>query len=456
MKLPKMKMWLFNAATPSGMGTTGLYCAAFGAWLSPPLSSAGQLLMLIGLIRLRPSWASLGRDRLLRLSAVYTAYVLMRTLWAGVADPFHWVDHMDQAGDLVRLGFGTVLLPAIWMARDSRCLFRVALLALCGFAIEIGRHADGHQLATLLHSRPGFGMPVNAFGLYCAVALLCLIVLSPRILRHRQSKPFFTISAVLLICGIAAMALGLVISQSRSAWLAIAAGGVLVAMLWWWHCRVRKGTATVNWSQIVVWGLGLVVVCGMVFPFREVVFQRLTTEKQTIEAFLGGVENDNYDSVSSRFYIWHLAVNSLCAKPLFGWGPAGPQILLDEQTSIQVRGYNLRDFHNSYLEVAVQLGMVGCLFWAGFLWMLMTALADAHRKGWLPVDIYLFIAGSVLTFMVSTAFNLRTGDHNGREFVALFGGMAYTFRFRWLHAQTSFEASSKILPVSPGEGPPVA
>lgn len=434
------------------MGIFGLYAMALGAWLSPPLSMAGQLMMLVGLIRLHPSWVRLANDRLVQMTTVFTAYVLLRTLVAGVGDTAHWVDHAEQGLDLIRLGFGALLLPAFWMARDRTRLARVALLAVCGFVFGVLTHEDIRRGAELLYDRPGFGMPVNAFGLYCAIALLGLVVCAARILKNGNRPLSFAARGAVWGAAVVGMVAGLVVSQSRSAWLGLSVGFPLAALLAWRLHRVGIRRKAVQRPQVILWGLVLLIVLVIVVLGRDQIGRRMTAEIQTIQAFLTRTENDSYDSVSSRLYIWQLAVDSLRAKPFFGWGPAGPQILLDQQTSIQVRGSDLRDFHNSYLEILVQLGLTGGLLWAGFLWLLLSALAAARREGWLPADVFLLVMGGGLVFMIATAFNLRTGDHSGREFVALFGAMAYAYRLRWLCRNASPRVPTAAIAVPPDRG----
>jgi O-antigen ligase len=297
-------------------------------------------------------------------------------------------------------------------------------------------HADYTTLGAALLHRPRLGMNPNSYGLYFTVAFIGLMLYAPRILKETSSRlgfwgrGFFWAGALMLV------SFGLVISKSRSAFLGLGVAGLIVVVLARKEWRGAIHLAVPR-KPMLAWGVGLLAVVLIVGGQWQLIRGKIYKEAGTIHSLLEGAEVTDNNSVSARVYLWQLGINSILARPFFGWGPGGPRHLLDRDPSIHVREGNLPDFHNSYIQILLELGIVGGLLWILLLGLLTNACLAARRYNWIPADLYLLLVGGALAFMVATAFNLRTGDFYGREFVALWGAMAYAFSLRKIWPQTA-------------------
>ena len=84
--------------------------------------------------------------------------------------------------------------------------------------------------------------------------------------------------------------------------------------------------------------------------------------------FTRGESSAQLATLNSRTSLWNLALQAIDQRPLFGYGVGASHVLFLDQTG-------LGGAHNAYLNVTVDLGVVGLLVWCAILLSTGTAVA---------------------------------------------------------------------------------
>lgn len=139
--------------------------------------------------------------------------------------------------------------------------------------------------------------------------------------------------------------------------------------------------------------------------------------------------NDGY---SHRVRFWKMGLKKWLERPILGWGPGSVRYLFEHSTNkmIRSRSQSRHDFHNTYLQLLVQTGLMGIFFFIAQLWLVVKSAWDARIKGWMSSEVFFFIVGSLSLFLIMCLADMRTKNHYGRFFLIIIGGIAYAFRFR--------------------------
>ena len=417
----------------TGLGLSGLYLFSFGAYVSPFLSAVGAGFMFMAFCMRLPALPSIRFDSLLMLSLIFTVYLVVRTILAITEFPQTRNTQIDQALDLFRLGYLFAVVTAFWLADSPRRIYRVLFLALCGLVVRILIKVEFNGLEEFLTGRPGFGMPANAFGLYTAVTLLGLLLLAPTFWGTLKKRKNLILRVTIWLCLVAVFLQGLIISQSRSAFLAvlIVFPPLLGIKLFVW-CKSKYRGHIKQASMLA--GFSILVIIFVLFANLSIIKNRITSELEAFNLIASGkAAGTAYVSITMRYEALRLGIVKWLERPMFGWGPGSSSYLIKNSNleifDARYHGGIVKDFHNSYLETLVQIGLVGAAFFAIALWLMIKTVWQAYRAGWLSLEVFLFIVGALGLFLVATSFNLRTGDHLGRHHLTLFGGIAYAFRF---------------------------
>ena len=211
----------------------------------------------------------------------------------------------------------------------------------------------------------------NVLGGHAAIGLILsfgLLVTWPRVWR-----------ALIVIAWAIAWTL-LLITFSRSAWLAAAAGSLAASVLLWrgrhWHRQTITGALTL--LAIVVF-----VTAGFAAVFQPFLAGRVDAASQPYEAF----------SVSERQGMIDVAGQLIASHPLSGVGAAN-----FSSASRELLGYPLDWVHNVPLLVTSEMGLIGL---AAFLGMIGSMLAVGWRR-WRARSIsrwHALIGGSLVALL---------------------------------------------------------
>jgi O-antigen ligase len=418
------------SVTSRYLGLGGMYLFAFAAWWSTSLANLGLGLMALAFLLRLPAEKWLWRDALFIISLLFGVYLMIRTVGAVVEFPFTKSEQINRALDLYRLGFLLTVVFAFWLSGERRRILHVLNLALAGFLFRMILHYESGDLERFLAgARASFDMSPNAFGLYCSVALLGLILGFSLFLSHqgRRYEPF--LRGAIWLAATSVVAIGLVFSQSRGAWLGI----VLVLPVMVFVQAFFSGKQGGSWRRTVAGVVllsGLVVVGFLGFSAKDMAKNRAVQELDTLRSILSGQESHlAFDAYGMRYHWWRFGVGRWFKRPWFGWGPGTVAHLFrhSENPLIRQHSRQFKDFHNSLLQILVQIGLVGLGFYVAFFCVILRAAWKGYRAGWLDLELYLITVGSLVLFIISSLANLRTRDHFGQFHLILFAGIAYAY-----------------------------
>lgn len=194
----------------------------------------------------------------------------------------------------------------------------------------------------------------NVFAVHCLIGMIAALA-GVVLTRHRRIP--FLLSAVTFLGAIVA---------SRSATSTFVAAVVIV--VWLLVLFMRRLPAQHRKRGAVGIGVGVTVVGIVLFIVRDSVF-----------ALLGRGE-----TLSGRTAIWEVALEAAGQRPLtgFGWAafwiPANPLY----ESNGETLGLFFTHAHNSYLEILLQLGVVGViLVYSALVWALVSATRGALFEG---------------------------------------------------------------------------
>ena len=424
----KIQAWL------QSLGVLGLYLFSLSAWASTAFSYLGLEMMILPIL-LTPSIAKQSwKDPLVKLSVAFTVLVLGIMVWAGSTFPGTWRYQIKETKDLLEMGFFYIPLVAFWISGDPKRSKRALALALIGFVARVCYAflgPEGYEvLSDPMNYRFRAGMPANAFGVYASIAMLGIVLLAPAFWGSLKFRSRFTLRVTLWGVVFLALFQGMMFSQSRSAWAALfMILPVLVGILFW--DRWRKSDPLKRKQMIWTLAAGLLVTAALLALNRNILSNRMLTASDSIskisEGDISGMSLPAL-SLSIRFYLWNHAWEKWKERPVFGWGPGGGHFLLKklkDPNLFALHPEGVENFHNSFVQIAIQMGVAGLLCCGAFLYILFYSGWRSFRAGDLSLDIFLTVMGAWVLFLLATMSNIRTDDHLGQFFAYLFGGIAY-------------------------------
>ncbi|TVQ87603.1 MAG: hypothetical protein EA400_11170 [Chromatiaceae bacterium] len=333
---------------------------------------------------------------------------------------------------------------AVALGGNERRLVRLLLLALLGLLLGILWRQDwallGSDLQRFMISRQGFGFPAIVFALFAGTALLGLLVLRERCWGqcggpHRGQRWLLWVLAILAIAQVFVLAL------SRGAWLAFLVTLGLAAVLHWRQRLQQRrqarqyhpngsaagAPAPQRPARALALALALLVIGLNAGPIVD----RLGQEWDEVQAILDSGEA--FMPSSSLGYRWQAQWFGLARwreRPWLGWGPGASPLLLarhaDEGFLVKDDA-SLRHLHNTYLEVLVQLGLIGLLLWLALLLALLRGLAAAVTASRLSPDLGRFLGLALVFMAVWGLFDFHALSQAWRGYWALLAGSALSF-----------------------------
>jgi len=420
----------------------GLYLTALSLFLIPVGVAFGLVLIWLGFL------LSLGARRRLPLSSgvwlgvAFGAYVVVNGVFAALPESSPtW--RLARAGDWVQL---CVFMPAAYALRgDSQRLLRLLFLALVGLLLGMLWRLDWGLLLSdasgFLSSRPGFGFPAIVFALFSGIALIGLFVFRERCWMA-STRLIAALRVTAWIIATAMVAQGFMLTLSRGAWIALVLTGI--AAIWLPRLLRQAGRldphpsesqpSPSNWSaaagpprSALHWFVGVLLLGLVVFnapPFVD----RLSQEQAALSAELAGeADAGAQSSLSLRWGAQRFGFEAWIERPLLGWGPGSSDTLLAASANPVSQGDGggvLAHLHNTYLELLVQLGLLGLVLWCGIFICLFMSLVTAWRRGRLTPDTARFLILAMVYLSIWNLFDFHALHQDWRGLWTLLAGAA--------------------------------
>jgi O-antigen ligase len=246
---------------------------------------------------------------------------------------------------------------------------------------------------------------------------------------------------------------GFVLTLSRGAWLALAC---TVAVAVWMDRRgyfaagsneiagvspgARSGESIgdgpavsaaegrmTHLRRLLPW-LGGLLLTGLLALNAGSIFDRLGEESDALSAIFSGDTDDSaQSSLGLRWHAQRFGLSLWLERPCLGWGSNASHALIasSAQPALGVGGDEVLDhLHNTYLELLVQLGLIGLLLWVGLFVSLFLSIAHAWRARLLSADLARFLTLAIVYLSVWDLFDFHALHQDWRGAWALLAGSA--------------------------------
>ncbi|MCE7979628.1 MAG: O-antigen ligase domain-containing protein [Caldilinea sp. CFX5] len=284
-------------------------------------------------------------------------------LWTpiGLVNAVQWERSWHAIGFVA---FGIALLFALlnWPPTQQRPWLMAALLSLAGLALAIlgpmilrrlpqeflrfSEELARSKPADLFNAGETINANVLAGGLLLPIPLLTALALRCDLARRRWLPPLLLLPTALLLAT-------LLLAQSRGAYVAVALSLLLVLILRW------------RWA-------GLIVLVGAIAAGTVLSLDGLGALAATVS------NEGSIGSLSGRWEIWGRTLQAIADFALTGIGIGSFDLVIPHlYPYVEVRNV-IPHAHNLLLQVAVDLGLPGLLFygwlWGAVFWIFSTIL----------------------------------------------------------------------------------
>lgn len=396
----------------------GLDVTALALFSAPAGVSVGLALMLLAFVLVlfrRPGWpVSAG----VLLAVGFAVYAMVEGVFGSYPGGTYGM-RLEAAAQWAQL---MLFVPVAYLlGGDQPRVLRLTGLALIGLVVGALWRLDWALLitdpGTFVQLRPGFGFPANVFALFSGTALIGLVILrqrcwavgGPRALRLGL---WWLVSL--------AVAQGFLLTLSRGAWLALA----LTAAVGLVSALRRSG-----WRAPPRFALVLAAGCvALLLLYSAPMAERLAWEWDTVRGMIAGEIDYAADSpLSQRWHAQRFGLAAWLQHPWLGWGPGASRALLaaSDDPAVLLAGYGpMEHLHNTYLELLVQLGLLGLTLWLGLSLLLLRSVLKGRAAGRIDADVARFLALSLLYLMLWNLFDFHAMHQPWRAFWMLLAGGA--------------------------------
>jgi O-antigen ligase len=181
-----------------------------------------------------------------------------------------------------------------------------------------------------------------------------------------------------------ASSMSLVISFSRSLWLAFAVMIILLAV--YFKVKIR-----ISWRRLFIWGVGMLFVAiinlGLITGIVNVKFPGASGNNVSAVSLIGDrLTTTDEAAIGSRYQLLKPLLNKFLDKPILGsgFGTTVSYQTLDPRTKTVNGGwYTTYAFEWGFLDILVKIGVIGLLAYLFFIWRVISA---GIKKFGGPVD----------------------------------------------------------------------
>lgn len=403
------------------MALIGIGLLAFSGLLEPNLASEGGVLVVLAfLLTAKQSSRLLIHSHLFWLAIIFSCYVVVRALIGYQEFPELSGNRNPKLEDLIRASGLVSLLIAIFLRNNKQRIHLVLWLAAISYVLGCLNLLDWLVVQEQgLATRSIFVTNPNIIGLFSAAAslggILGLLHISRRTDSAALRLPFLGAMTLFL----AFSTTMLILSQSRSAWLAMLLVTPAILCAWWLRTPREQRPTVKRWHLAVA-----VCILASLLTFLHPV---ITERWERTQADIGSLsmeigEKGRIHNISTRLEMWRIATETSAERPIFGWGHGSAQLFLLAENPELLRDRN--HFHSLYLTLLNNFGLTGLLLfisiYGAFSWRVVAFMRHPGASPELPI----FLLGSLAIFAIVTIFQLRLNDTTGVYYLILFGALA--------------------------------
>jgi len=418
-----------RARLATRLSQIGLVYFSFSAFYGPAQANQGFIIMLAALVIGRTiDGRRLIKDPLCITSLLFIAYVIIRGAAAALNIPVERDHILEYTVDWAKLG----LLPALFAAAAIRISrfqpFHIIGLAIAGFFLKITLRIDWtnpyayfEKFFTQEHARATFGYSVINLPLWALFFIIGLIIYSDDYVVD-DSKVLMFIRTALFLATINLLFFIIIISKTRSIWIlsCIFIPTSILLKIFQFNKIPKKIISLLILTILLVPGY-------FIYTRYEFFKVRLTAEREVIRQLLAAdVQNVPRSSISERYYMYKVFFELAPERPLLGWGPGQTKRLLERS------GYPGLDtaphFHNIFVEIILQLGLVGLGIFTAMIAILFKACLSLQHAVYDQSKFKWFLLCSAAIFCATGLINHTLWSTATPYFFTMMVGIAYAPR----------------------------
>ncbi len=412
---------LFSIQTLTKIGM--LIFAIFG-WLGVAGSSFGAgLLLVIALFQFPDFWNKMVTQPIFWLSLGAILFLILLSLFTDSIDQLTSEYAVKYTKSMIYLWLFIIIGWHLYSHNEmARWMIGVAIL---GLIAKILMETDWHNFNLFINRRQDFGFSIAGAGLHIALSIWGLIILS--IFIYKKYIGIFRLLIILLalVC-VVVLGEASVVTQARSSWVSMWAGFVFVFILL--VLKEKKILHLFNIQQLAFSVALIFIILGILIAANyKILSNRITDDNGVYGTLLSfNREQIPYNSaVGARAHMLLYGMNLWLEKPFFGWGVGSSRSLLAQDEIIKAGDHP--HFHNNYLEILVEQGVVGFSFYFVAFVLLMHGLFKAYSEGVVPKDIFYYLIGSWVMVLVWSLADSRMVHADLRFVLLLLSGMTFAF-----------------------------
>ncbi|MCA0976704.1 O-antigen ligase family protein [Halomonas denitrificans] len=378
----------------------------------------------------------LWRENELRSSAVFWCLlgVVATQLISWVAGYYHHPAWLPSNPEIDRLGKWFLFVGVAFWLGGSYFNVKLALsLALLGFLAtcfffngSLGQWARGLQgqridldIRNAQHTAMFFG-----------VALIGLLSF---VRRCFSGGRIAWLTGTVWVFAFAICLLGVVVTQTRAVWLAMAVVTFLaICILVVAALRGRFSRSARRQGVIAILSVAALAVIATV-TFKDTLQTRLAAEHSVMaHAVQGSWEKVPYSSVGTRLHTWRAGLEWIAERPILGWGGDARGLVIDHTEwlpSIVKRNYG--HLHNTLLDFLVSYGLLGLsvisvlVVWTGL------GSYKSWKAGVMPTEVFVFGWAFFVYYFIVSLFESYSFFWTGSYIQNVVMGVVVTFIWRW-------------------------
>lgn len=379
----------------------------------------------------------LRKNPLIRLGIVFFLYIVASIVWHRLTLPDYFPSTTSDRRFLRVLYF----IAIAYAVAHSRFLtaWRLLGVAFAGLLIYLVIHFDSAEwLRAWQGERVDFGIHnAQHTGVVFATCTLAFIVFAPRFYRWVRSAPkaICCIGVFLWLAALLFTQWGVFVSQTRAVWLGLSITLLLSPLLLAWAHTIGGNSSLslrrAMFGFIIAIAGFIALAAGLDVP--EKVSDRLAQEQVTWESLRQAASHENQDlsSIEVRVASWSAAAGWIMERPFMGWGGRGSRPLIDESELFsEAFKETFNHLHNSYLQVLVEVGLIGALFILTLIILLGRATIRSLQQQSMPSDVFVFSWLFFAFWLVVNIFESYIIYPTGTYLVAIIAGFFYSFCIR--------------------------
>ncbi|SFM48704.1 O-Antigen ligase [Ectothiorhodospira mobilis] len=389
------------------------------------------MLVLLTAVRAPVFWRDMRHQPLFWYSIVLISFFLGHYVILRYQQPLAVPPDLDVLEGFILLCFFSVIA---WVLKGkSLSLVRsVLVLAAIGLLASFVLHIDWADIASFFEKRQSFGKAAIAQGLYAGLVLFGFFVFLASLLDLVGNRKWKKIVAIAFwLIGVIVAATAFLATQSRGAWGAFIVAIIVAFFGAMVHCPHALYTNGKRLALPLI--LGAIFMVGLVVYYQEAIFDRLLQDSSVYEQLITvDRESIPYSSVGRRAHMWIYGIQCWMERPMLGWGVGSAQPLLKQDPNLAIHPH----FHNTYIQILVETGLVGLLLFCGLVLLLLFSLCNSFKKGNIPLDIFIFLIGAWVMVLTWSLIDTRLIHYDGRFLWLLLMGVTMVVSQGWLRRKS--------------------